>query len=215
MSLLRCGEAQKQLGEAEKKFVQSADIHFLTPLRSFSDGQYKALQVTHVRHHHRHAAKPPPVASWIFTGGDFPRCVLFICRTSARCCWTSVWTWTSLIPDWEKLMRRTKRPEWVSAHLNVEIHSNVPNRATRDQYFWHPTPMDCEHFLQCCCVQYICVIFNHLAFFSPGQNLNANPLQDDYLSHMSYMFSFLRVKWLKVSDSWQPNETFLQTLDSM
>lgn len=45
MSLLRCGEAQKQLGEAEKKFVQSADIHFLTPLRSFSDGQYKGLQV--------------------------------------------------------------------------------------------------------------------------------------------------------------------------
>lgn len=45
MSLLRCGEAQKQLGEAEKKFVQSTDIHFLTPLRSFSDGEYKALQV--------------------------------------------------------------------------------------------------------------------------------------------------------------------------
>lgn len=31
------------------------------------------------------------------------------------------------------------------------------------------------------------------------QNLNANPLEDDYLSHVSYMFSFLRVKWLKVS----------------
>lgn len=45
ISLLRCGEAQKQLGEAEKKFVQSTDIHFLTPLRSFSDGEYKALQV--------------------------------------------------------------------------------------------------------------------------------------------------------------------------
>lgn len=47
MSLLRCGEAQKQLGEAEKKFVQSANIHFLTPLRSFSDGEYRAMQVTH------------------------------------------------------------------------------------------------------------------------------------------------------------------------
>lgn len=32
------------------------------------------------------------------------------------------------------------------------------------------------------------------------QNLNANPVEDDYLSHVSYMFSFLRVKWLKVSD---------------
>lgn len=49
MSLLRCGEAQKQLGEAEKKFVQSTDIHFLTPLRSFSDGEYKALQVQRTR----------------------------------------------------------------------------------------------------------------------------------------------------------------------
>lgn len=53
-SLLRCGEAQKQMGEAEKKFVQSADIHFLSPLRSFSDGQYKALQVHTRARHHRH-----------------------------------------------------------------------------------------------------------------------------------------------------------------
>lgn len=45
-ALLRCGEAQKQLGEAEKKFVQSTNIHFLNPLRSFSEGEYKAIQVT-------------------------------------------------------------------------------------------------------------------------------------------------------------------------
>ncbi|KAA8581982.1 hypothetical protein FQN60_008722, partial [Etheostoma spectabile] len=31
-----------------------------------------------------------------------------------------------------------------------------------------------------------------------GRNLNANPLEDDYLSHVSFMFSFLRVKWLKM-----------------
>lgn len=43
--LIRCGEAQKQLGEAERKFVQSTNIHFLTPLRSFTDGEYKAIQV--------------------------------------------------------------------------------------------------------------------------------------------------------------------------
>lgn len=36
--------------------------------------------------------------------------------------------------------------------------------------------------------------------FSICQNLNANPVEEDYLSHVSYMFSFLRVKWLKVSD---------------
>uniref|UniRef100_A0A8C3AUU2 BAR domain-containing protein n=1 Tax=Cyclopterus lumpus TaxID=8103 RepID=A0A8C3AUU2_CYCLU len=39
-ALLRCGEAQKQLGEAERKFVQSTNIHFLTPLRSFTEGEY-------------------------------------------------------------------------------------------------------------------------------------------------------------------------------
>lgn len=38
-------------------------------------------------------------------------------------------------------------------------------------------------------------------FLSLCQNLNANPMEEDYLSHVSYMFSFLRVKWLKVSDA--------------
>ncbi|KAM7376137.1 hypothetical protein PAMP_005882 [Pampus punctatissimus] len=31
-----------------------------------------------------------------------------------------------------------------------------------------------------------------------SRSLNANPLEDDYISHVSYMFSFLRVKWLKM-----------------
>ncbi|KAG8013210.1 Endophilin-B1 [Nibea albiflora] len=44
MALLRCAEAQKQLGEAEKKFVQSTNIHFLNPLRSFTEGEYRAIQ---------------------------------------------------------------------------------------------------------------------------------------------------------------------------
>ncbi|XP_029982326.1 endophilin-B1-like isoform X2 [Sphaeramia orbicularis] len=43
-ALIRCGEVQKQLGEAERKFVQSTNIHFLTPLRSFTEGQYRAIQ---------------------------------------------------------------------------------------------------------------------------------------------------------------------------
>lgn len=47
LALLRCGETQKQLGEAEKKFVQSSNIHFLIPLRSFTEGEYRAIQVTH------------------------------------------------------------------------------------------------------------------------------------------------------------------------
>ncbi|XP_075873768.1 endophilin-B1-like [Nelusetta ayraudi] len=104
MSLLRCGEAQKQLGEAEKKFVQSTDIHFLTPLRSFSDGEYKTLQD-------------------------------------------------------ERRMLLNKR-------LDLDIaHSRLRKAHEAD---------------------------------SEARNLNANPLQDDYLTHVSYMFSFLRVKWLKI-----------------
>ncbi|KAI4804173.1 hypothetical protein KUCAC02_025810 [Chaenocephalus aceratus] len=31
-----------------------------------------------------------------------------------------------------------------------------------------------------------------------GRNLNANPMENDYMAHVSYMFSFLRVKWLKM-----------------
>uniref|UniRef100_A0A8C5ASP5 BAR domain-containing protein n=1 Tax=Gadus morhua TaxID=8049 RepID=A0A8C5ASP5_GADMO len=40
-SLVRCGEAQKHMGEAERQFVQSVHIHFLSPLRSFSEGEYR------------------------------------------------------------------------------------------------------------------------------------------------------------------------------
>uniref|UniRef100_A0A3P9LDS2 BAR domain-containing protein n=1 Tax=Oryzias latipes TaxID=8090 RepID=A0A3P9LDS2_ORYLA len=43
-ALMRCGGTQKQLGETERKFVQSVNIHFLTPLRSFTEGEYRAIQ---------------------------------------------------------------------------------------------------------------------------------------------------------------------------
>ncbi|XP_077396166.1 endophilin-B1-like [Festucalex cinctus] len=43
-SLLRCGEAQKQLGEAQRKFAQSANIHFLSPLRRFGAYEYRTMQ---------------------------------------------------------------------------------------------------------------------------------------------------------------------------
>lgn len=50
-ALLKFGEAQKQLGDTEKKFVQSTNIHFLTPLRSFTEEEYKAIQVTQTDTH--------------------------------------------------------------------------------------------------------------------------------------------------------------------
>ncbi|XP_028251378.1 endophilin-B1-like [Parambassis ranga] len=104
MALVRCGEAQKQLGEAERKFVQSTNIHFLTPLRSFTEGEYRAIQ------------------------------------------------------NEQKLL--------VNKRLDLDIAKTRLRKA-------------------------------HEAEREAG-SLNANPLDDDYLSHVSFMFSFLRVKWLKI-----------------
>ncbi|XP_006798791.1 endophilin-B1-like isoform X2 [Neolamprologus brichardi] len=103
-ALIRCGEAQKQLGEAERKFVQSTNIHFLTPLRSFTEGEYKAIQ--------------------------------------------------------------NERKMLVNKRLDFDITKARLRKA-------HEAKQE-------------------------ARNLNANPLEDDYLSHVSYMFSFLRVKWLKI-----------------
>ncbi|XP_051252358.1 endophilin-B1-like isoform X3 [Dicentrarchus labrax] len=104
MALVRCGEVQKQLGEAEKKFVQSANIHFLTPLRSFTEGEYRAIQ--------------------------------------------------------------DERRMLVNKRLDLDIANTRVRKA-------HEADRE-------------------------ARNLNANPWDDDYMSHVSYMFSFLRVKWLKM-----------------
>ncbi|KAM6913046.1 endophilin-B1-like [Xenentodon cancila] len=103
-ALIKCGEAQKQLGEAEKRFVQSTNIHFLTPLRSFSEGEYRAIQ--------------------------------------------------------------NERKLLVNKRLDLDIAKSRLRKA-------HEADRE-------------------------SRNLNANPLQDDYVSHVSYMFSFLRVKWLQI-----------------
>ncbi|KAG7263550.1 hypothetical protein CRUP_018493 [Coryphaenoides rupestris] len=104
-SLVRCGEAQKQMGAAERKFVQSCHIHFLSPLRSFSEGEYRAMQD-------------------------------------------------------EKRMLVNKR-------LDLDIAKTRVRKAHEAE--------------------------------AEARNLNnANPLGEDYVSQVSFMFSFLRVKWLKM-----------------
>lgn len=50
-ALLSCGEVQRQLSDAERKFVQSTNIHFLRPLRSFTEGEYRNIQVLHTVTH--------------------------------------------------------------------------------------------------------------------------------------------------------------------
>lgn len=103
-ALIRCGEAQKQFGEAERKLVQSTNIHFLTPLRSFTEGEYRVIQ--------------------------------------------------------------NERKMLVNKRLDLDIAKARLRKA-------HEADQE-------------------------TRNLNANPLEDDYLSHVSFMFSFLRVKWLKI-----------------
>ncbi|XP_043998571.1 endophilin-B1-like [Gambusia affinis] len=103
-ALIRCGEAQKQLGEAERKFAECTNIHFLTPLKSFTEGEYRAIQ--------------------------------------------------------------NERKMLVNKRLDLDIAKTRLRKA-------HEADRE-------------------------ARDLNANPLDDDYLSHVSYMFSFLRVKWLKI-----------------
>ncbi|TNM95750.1 hypothetical protein fugu_016833 [Takifugu bimaculatus] len=103
-ALLRCGEAQKQLGEAERKFVQSTNILFLTPLRNFTDAEYRSIQD-------------------------------------------------------ERRMLLNKRLDLDIAKTRLKKAHEAESEAT---------------------------------------NLNMNPVETDYLSQVSFMFSFLRVRWLKM-----------------
>ncbi|KAM3870952.1 endophilin-B1-like [Diretmus argenteus] len=103
-SLLRCGEAQKKISEEEKKFAQSTNIHFFTPLRSFTEGEYRDIQ--------------------------------------------------------------DERRMLVNKRLDLDIAKTRLRRAHEAE--------------------------------AEARTLNANPLQQDYVAHFSFMFSFLRVKWLKM-----------------
>ncbi|XP_039591616.1 endophilin-B1 isoform X1 [Polypterus senegalus] len=42
-ALAKCGETQKQIGSAEREFIQSTAINFLTPFRNFLEGDFKTI----------------------------------------------------------------------------------------------------------------------------------------------------------------------------
>ncbi|KAM8882001.1 endophilin-B1a [Synchiropus picturatus] len=42
-ALIKCGEAEKQIGCAERELIQSSAINFLTPLRNFLEGDFKTI----------------------------------------------------------------------------------------------------------------------------------------------------------------------------
>ncbi|KAF6715614.1 Endophilin-B1 [Oryzias melastigma] len=42
-AMIKCGETQKQIGGAEREFIQSAAINFLTPFRNFLEGDFKTI----------------------------------------------------------------------------------------------------------------------------------------------------------------------------
>lgn len=103
-ALVKFGETQKQLGETERKFAQSTNIHFLTPLRSFNESEYRVIQ--------------------------------------------------------------DERRTLTNKRLDLDIAKTRVRKA-------HEADRE-------------------------ARSLNANPLEEEYLAHVSYMFSFLRVKWLKM-----------------
>lgn len=42
-ALIKCGEAEKQIGGAERELIQSSAINFLTPFRNFLEGDFKTI----------------------------------------------------------------------------------------------------------------------------------------------------------------------------
>uniref|UniRef100_A0A672KM41 Endophilin-B1 n=1 Tax=Sinocyclocheilus grahami TaxID=75366 RepID=A0A672KM41_SINGR len=42
-ALIKCGETEKLLGSAEKEFIQSSAINFLTPFRNYIEGDFKTI----------------------------------------------------------------------------------------------------------------------------------------------------------------------------
>lgn len=45
-ALMKCGETEKQIGGAEREFIQSSAINFLTPFRNFLEGDFKTIMVS-------------------------------------------------------------------------------------------------------------------------------------------------------------------------
>ncbi|XP_023365574.1 endophilin-B1 isoform X2 [Otolemur garnettii] len=42
-ALIKCGEAQKRIGSADRELIQTSALNFLTPLRNFIEGDYKTI----------------------------------------------------------------------------------------------------------------------------------------------------------------------------
>ncbi|MEJ1276921.1 SH3-domain GRB2-like B1 (endophilin) [Cricetulus griseus] len=42
-ALIKCGEAQKRIGTADRELIQTSALNFLTPLRNFIEGDYKTI----------------------------------------------------------------------------------------------------------------------------------------------------------------------------
>ncbi|KAM6960679.1 endophilin-B1-like [Aplochiton taeniatus] len=103
-ALWKCGDAFKKIGETERKFIQSTNIHFLSPLHSFTEGEYLAIQ--------------------------------------------------------------NERRLLLNKRLDLDIAKTRLRKAREAD--------------------------------SEANSLNANPLGEEVGAQVSYMFSFLRVKWLKM-----------------
>ncbi len=55
-TLIEVGEYERRLGAAEREFLQTSAISFLTPLRNFLEGDWRTISVS-VKHHIHSAAR--------------------------------------------------------------------------------------------------------------------------------------------------------------
>lgn len=44
--MIKCGEAEKQIGGAGRELIQGAAINFLTPFKNFLEGDFKTILVS-------------------------------------------------------------------------------------------------------------------------------------------------------------------------
>lgn len=135
-TLIIVGEYQVRLGGAEREFLQTSAANFLTPLRSFLEGDWRTISVSHSDPlfntfiHANSFACDPTWAHWavgwiknlvlqgVLFAGDPPvsNCFLHIlCRKSVGSWKTDVWTWTSAKHVWRRPSKQRPRQLWVSA----------------------------------------------------------------------------------------------------
>uniref|UniRef100_A0A8C0VVN9 Endophilin-B2 n=2 Tax=Passeriformes TaxID=9126 RepID=A0A8C0VVN9_CYACU len=82
-TLIKVGETQRRLGAAEREFIRSASINFLTPLRNFLEGDWRTISVS------RSLASQPRVSLGCCSVSQLQ----VDPAAAVPCCQRGVWRW--------------------------------------------------------------------------------------------------------------------------